>query len=188
MRDKIGQEFANQAGQYDVATLSNFEIPIYADSKWLAPLDGYIAEDPAFDQADIFPPMTEVAVGEDGKVYGEPFYGESSFLMYRKDMLRRQGHHDAGQPDLAAGRRHRREGRRRPARDEGHLPARPARLGPGLRAADHGGQHLRRHLVRPRTGTRRSTRPEFKEATKFYVDLVRSTVRTARRRPVSPSA
>lgn len=27
----------------------------------------------------------------DGSVYGEPFYGESSFLMYRKDILEREG-------------------------------------------------------------------------------------------------
>lgn len=30
LRDKTSQEFSAQAGQYDVATLSNFEIPIYA--------------------------------------------------------------------------------------------------------------------------------------------------------------
>jgi sorbitol/mannitol transport system substrate-binding protein len=29
--------------------------------------------------------------GQDGKVYGEPFYGESSFLMYRKDVLAAKG-------------------------------------------------------------------------------------------------
>src|ERR1051325_4252487 len=28
VRDKISQEFSSQAGQYDVASLSNFEIPI----------------------------------------------------------------------------------------------------------------------------------------------------------------
>ena len=39
VRDKISQEFSSQAGQYDVATVSNFEIPIYARSDWLAPLD-----------------------------------------------------------------------------------------------------------------------------------------------------
>jgi sorbitol/mannitol transport system substrate-binding protein len=91
VRDKISQEFSSQAGQYDVATVSNFEIPIYARSKWIAPLDGYLASDPKFDQSDILPPMVKSLSGPDGKVYGEPFYGESSFLMYRKDVLSAKG-------------------------------------------------------------------------------------------------
>jgi sorbitol/mannitol transport system substrate-binding protein len=91
VRDKISQEFSSQAGQYDVATLSNFEIPIYARSRWVAPLSDYIAKDSAFDQADILKPMTQSLSGDDGKVYGQPFYGESSFLMYRKDVLAAKG-------------------------------------------------------------------------------------------------
>src|SRR3954452_3347228 len=91
VRDKISQEFSSQAGQYDVATLSNFEIPIYAKSKWIAPLDDYVAADTAFDQADILGPLTAALSGDDGKLYGEPFYGESSFLMYRKDVLAAKG-------------------------------------------------------------------------------------------------
>jgi sorbitol/mannitol transport system substrate-binding protein len=91
VRDKISQEFSSQAGQYDVASLSNFEIPIYARSKWIAPLDDYIAADPGFDQGDILKPMVASLSGEDGKVYGQPFYGESSFLMYRKDILDANG-------------------------------------------------------------------------------------------------
>jgi sorbitol/mannitol transport system substrate-binding protein len=91
VRDKISQEFSSQAGQYDIATVSNFEIPIYARSKWIAPLDGYIAADTAFDQGDILPPMVKSLSGPDGKVYGEPFYGESSFLMYRKDVMAAKG-------------------------------------------------------------------------------------------------
>src|SRR5690242_5621396 len=58
VRDKISQEFSSQAGQYDVATLSNFEIPIYAKNKWVAPLDSYISKDSSFDQSDILKPMT----------------------------------------------------------------------------------------------------------------------------------
>ena len=38
-----------------MASLSNFEIPIYAKSKWIAPLDDYVAADSAFNQADILP-------------------------------------------------------------------------------------------------------------------------------------
>jgi len=91
VRDKISQEFSSQAGQYDVATLSNYEIPIYGRSGWIAPLDGYVASDPTFDQGDILAPMATSLTGTDGKLYGEPFYGESSFLMYRKDVLAQAG-------------------------------------------------------------------------------------------------
>ena len=91
VRDKISQEFSSQAGQYDVATVSNFEIPIYARSEWIAPLDDFLAADPGFDQADILAPMVASLSGDDGKVYGEPFYGESSFLMYRKDVFEAAG-------------------------------------------------------------------------------------------------
>jgi sorbitol/mannitol transport system substrate-binding protein len=90
VRAKISQEFSSQAGQYDVASLSNYEIPFYSANGWLAPLDA-VAKDPAFNQADILPAYTASLTGTDGKLYGEPFYGESSFLMYRKDILDAKG-------------------------------------------------------------------------------------------------
>ncbi len=86
VRDKISQEFSSQAGQYDVASISNYEVPFYSKNGWLAPLDK-VTGDAAFDQGDILKPMAEGLTGQDGKIYGEPFYGESSFLMYRKDVL-----------------------------------------------------------------------------------------------------
>ncbi|MEW9873588.1 sugar ABC transporter substrate-binding protein [Arthrobacter sp. HS15c] len=90
VRAKISQEFSSQAGQYDVASLSNYEIPFYSANGWLAPLDD-VAGDADFDQDDILPAYTASLTGEDGKLYGEPFYGESSFLMYRKDILDAKG-------------------------------------------------------------------------------------------------
>src|SRR5664280_3653784 len=73
LRDKASQEFSSQAGQYDVASLSNFEIPFYAKNNWVADLSSYVTKDPAFDQGDILKPIaTSLSVG--GKVYGEPFY------------------------------------------------------------------------------------------------------------------
>ncbi|AKZ55021.1 Various polyols ABC transporter, periplasmic substrate-binding protein [Streptomyces ambofaciens ATCC 23877] len=91
VRDKISQDFANQAGQYDAATLSNYEIPIYARNDWLHEMDSYVAKDPAYDEKDILGPMRESLTGDDGKLYGQPFYGESSFLMYRKDLFAKAG-------------------------------------------------------------------------------------------------
>jgi sorbitol/mannitol transport system substrate-binding protein len=91
VRDKISQDFANQAGQYDVATLSNYEIPIYARNGWLREMDPYVAKDPSYDERDVLEPMRESLTGNDGKLYGQPFYGESSFLMYRKDVFAAKG-------------------------------------------------------------------------------------------------
>ncbi|MFF7445187.1 MULTISPECIES: extracellular solute-binding protein [unclassified Streptomyces] len=91
VRDKISQDFANQAGQYDVATLSNYEIPIYARNGWLREMDSYVAKDPAYDEQDVLGPMRQSLTGDDGKLYGQPFYGESSFLMYRKDVFAQAG-------------------------------------------------------------------------------------------------
>ena len=93
MRNQAAQEFANQSGQFDVATLSNFEIPFYSKNGWLTSMDDIPAykSDTAFNQADIFPSMTNSLKGPDGKLYGEPFYGESSFLMYRKDIAEKVG-------------------------------------------------------------------------------------------------
>ena len=189
VRDKISQEFSSQAGQYDVATLSatsrSRSTPRTAGC---APLDDYVAKDPAFDQDDILKPMRQSLTGDDGKVYGQPFYGESSFLMYRKDVLEAKGLTMPAQAHLAAGRRPRRQGRRRRARHEGHLPARPARLGRGVRAADHGRQHLRRHLVRQGLEGRRSTRPSSRRRPSSTSTWSASTARPAPRRPASPSA
>ncbi|WP_353651430.1 sugar ABC transporter substrate-binding protein [Nakamurella sp. A5-74] len=90
MRAKADIEFKNQAGQYDVATLSNFEIPIWSKNGWLADLTDYSKNDTAFNQSDIFPAFNQ-SLSNDGKLYGEPFYGESSFLMYRKDVFADKG-------------------------------------------------------------------------------------------------
>jgi sorbitol/mannitol transport system substrate-binding protein len=172
VRDKISQEFSSQAGQYDVATLSNFEIPIYARSRWVAPLDDYVAADPTFDQADILGPMTASLSGDDGKLYGEPFYGESSFLMYRKDVLAAKGIEMPARPtwqqvaDIAA-------------QVDG---AEPGMAGICLRGQPGWGQVFAplTTVVNTFGGTwftvdwqAQVNAPPFKEATRFYVDLVR---------------
>jgi polyol transport system substrate-binding protein len=173
VRDKISQEFSSQAGQYDVATVSNFEIPIYARSRWIAPLTPYLAKDTAFDQADILGPMTKSLSGDDGKIYGEPFYGESSFLMYRKDVLAAKGLTMPAKPtwqqvaDLAA------------KLDN----AQPGMAGICLRGQPGWGQVFAplTTVVNTFGGTwftkdwqAQVDSPPFEQATKFYVDLVRA--------------
>ncbi|KJK34867.1 sugar ABC transporter substrate-binding protein [Streptomyces variegatus] len=172
VRDKISQDFANQAGQYDVATLSNYEIPIYARNGWLREMNGYVAEDPAYDEQDVLKPMRQSLTADDGKLYGQPFYGESSFLMYRKDVFEQQGLTMPAHPtwqqvaDLAA-------------RTDG---AEPGMKGICLRGLPGWGEVMAplTTVVNTFGGTwfdtdwkARLDSPAFRKATKFYVDLVR---------------
>jgi sorbitol/mannitol transport system substrate-binding protein len=172
VRDKISQDFANQAGQYDVATISNYEAPIYAKNEWLKPLDTYLKKDPGFDQQDILPPVRESLKGEDGKTYAEPFYGESSFLMYRKDVFEKKNLKMPAKPtwpqvaDLAA-------------KADG---AEKGMSGICLRGLPGWGEVMAplTTVVNTFGGTwfdkdykAKLTDPGFTKATEFYVDLVR---------------
>src|SRR4051812_14733292 len=173
VRDKISQEFSSQAGQYDVASLSNFEIPIYARSKWIAPLDDYTKADSQFNQDDILGPMTQSLSADDGKLYGEPFYGESSFLMYRKDVLAAKG---ITMPDNPTW------------QQVADIAAKIDNAQPGMRGICLRGQPGWGQVFAPLTTavntfggtwfekdwTPKVNAPEFKEATQFYVDLVRT--------------
>ncbi|MGY4964260.1 ABC transporter substrate-binding protein [Streptomyces sp. 900105245] len=172
VRDKISQDFANQAGQYDVATLSNYEIPIYARNGWLHAMNGYVAADLAYDERDVLKPMRQSLTGDDGKLYGQPFYGESSFLMYRKDVFAAKGLTMPAHPTW-------RQVAALAAEADG---ARPGMKGICLRGLPGWGE-----LMAPLTtvvntfgGTwfdkdwkARLDSPAFEKATNFYVGLVR---------------
>jgi sorbitol/mannitol transport system substrate-binding protein len=87
LRDKVTQDVATQGGQYDVVTIGAYEAKIWAGNGWLHEVDSYADKDPAYAKADLLPPMVKSLQGDDGKLYAAPFYGESSFLMYRKDLF-----------------------------------------------------------------------------------------------------
>ncbi len=171
VRSQISQEFSSQAGQYDVASLSNFEIPIYAENGWVASLDDYIAGDDEFNQDDILGPMTESLSYEDS-VYGQPFYGESSFTMYRKDIFEQEGLEMPEKPtwDDIAGFAEKLDG------------VEPGMSGICLRGLPGWGQVLApmSTVVNTYGGTYFTEdwqaavdSPEFTEATTFYTDLVK---------------
>ncbi len=137
LRDKVTQDVATGAGQYDVATVGAYEVPIWAKNDWLHELDSYADDDSAFDKADLLPPMVQVAVRRGRQALRPAVLRRVLVPDVPQGRAGEEGHHDARAAHLAAGRRHRRQGRRRRARHEGHLPARPARLGRDVRAADH---------------------------------------------------
>ncbi|MGW8377602.1 sugar ABC transporter substrate-binding protein [Streptomyces sp. ODS28] len=175
VRDKLSQDFANQAGQYDVATLSNYEAPIYARNDWLRPLTPYAKKDPGFDQKDILPSVRESLSGQDGQMYAQPFYGESSFLMYRKDVFEKKGLKMPAHPtwhqvaDLAAKADGAEKGMRgiclRGLPGWGELAA-PLSSVVNTFGGTWFDKDWKARIDDPKS-------PGFREATKFYVDLVR---------------
>ncbi|GLZ11704.1 sugar ABC transporter substrate-binding protein [Actinomadura sp. NBRC 104425] len=90
LRPAVTKDVATKAGQYDVAMIGSYEVPIWAKNGWIVPLDGYVAKDTAWDANDVLKPIKDI-VSADGKLYGAPFYGSSSFLFYRKDLARKAG-------------------------------------------------------------------------------------------------
>ncbi|MFD3687664.1 ABC transporter substrate-binding protein [Nocardiopsis sp. NPDC058631] len=89
LRDRVTQDIATQSGQYDVVTVGTYEVPIWAENDWILSLDEY-ASDPDYDIDDIIPTVRSALSYED-QMYGAPFYGESSLLMYREDLFEEAG-------------------------------------------------------------------------------------------------
>ena len=87
LRQRVTTDIATKAGRFDVMTIGTYEVPIWAERGWLAPLDG-LSE--GYDADDILPPIRE-ALSFDGTLYAAPFYGESSFTMYRTDLFEAAG-------------------------------------------------------------------------------------------------
>ncbi|MGW3408774.1 ABC transporter substrate-binding protein [Streptomyces sp. NPDC000888] len=90
LRPAVTKDVATKAGQYDVAMIGSYEVPIWAKNGWIVPLSSYVSKDTAWDASDVLQPIKDI-VSADGKLYAAPFYGSSSFLFYRKDLAKKAG-------------------------------------------------------------------------------------------------
>jgi sorbitol/mannitol transport system substrate-binding protein len=88
LRERVTTDVATKGGQYDIMTIGTYEVPIWAKQGWLVPLDNLGAD---YDVDDLLPAIRSGLTGEDGKLYAAPFYGESSMVMYRKDLMEKAG-------------------------------------------------------------------------------------------------
>jgi sorbitol/mannitol transport system substrate-binding protein len=93
LRQRVTTDIATKGGQFDVMTIGMYETPIWGKKGWLKELK----TDAAYDADDILPAMRNgLSVG--GKMFAAPFYGESSMLMYRKDLTDKAGIKFADRP------------------------------------------------------------------------------------------
>ena len=90
IRQQVTQDVATQSGRFDLFTIGTYEVPLWGKLGWLQDLTPYIAKDSSYDTGDLIPGI-KTAVTYNNDLYAVPFYGESSMLMYRKDMLSKVG-------------------------------------------------------------------------------------------------
>jgi sorbitol/mannitol transport system substrate-binding protein len=89
-RARITADVSAQGGEFDVVMISNYETPMWSANGWLVNLQPYIDATPGYDAGDFLPQLRAV-LSRSGDLYSVPFYGESSFLMYRKDLTDKAG-------------------------------------------------------------------------------------------------
>jgi sorbitol/mannitol transport system substrate-binding protein len=89
LRSAVTADVASGAGQYDIVTIGAYETPQWGANKWLVDLTPF-SQDAAYDVNDILPPVRD-ALSFEGKLYAVPFYGESSILMYNKEVMDKAG-------------------------------------------------------------------------------------------------
>jgi sorbitol/mannitol transport system substrate-binding protein len=87
LRQRVTTDVATGGGQYDVMTIGTYEVPIWGKQGWLTELDNLGA---SYDVDDLLPAIRS-GLTVDEKLFAAPFYGESSMVMYRTDLIAKAG-------------------------------------------------------------------------------------------------
>jgi sorbitol/mannitol transport system substrate-binding protein len=87
VRQRITTDVSQGSGQFDIVFIGLYETPIFAKKGWLTEMANLPAD---YDVDDVFKSLRD-GLSNDGKLYALPFYGESSMLMYRKDLFDEKG-------------------------------------------------------------------------------------------------
>jgi sorbitol/mannitol transport system substrate-binding protein len=86
LREIVTRDVGAGGQQFDVVMIGMFEAPQFGRNGWLVDLNQYAQGDAEYNLDDLIPAVRD-GLSYEGKLYAAPFYGESSFVMYRKDVL-----------------------------------------------------------------------------------------------------
>src|ERR1700738_5216860 len=87
LRQRVTTDVSTGSGQFDLVFIGLYETPIFAKRGWLKEMANLPAD---YDLEGVFKGIRD-GLSYQGKLYALPFYGESSMLMYRKDLLEAKG-------------------------------------------------------------------------------------------------
>src|ERR1700740_3048495 len=87
LRQRVTTDVSTGSGQFDLVFIGLYETPIFAKRGWLKEMANIPAD---YDIDDVFKSIRD-GLSYEGKLYALPFYGESSMLVYRKDLFDEKG-------------------------------------------------------------------------------------------------
>ena len=90
LREIVTRDVGSGGRQFDVVMIGPYEAPQFGASGLLQNLTPRAKRDESYKFSDLIP-VVRNALSANGKMYASPFYAESSFVMYRKDVMRRNG-------------------------------------------------------------------------------------------------
>ena len=90
LREVVTRDVGAGGEQFDVVMIGMYETPQFGVNGWLVDLAPYAAADESYQVDDLIPSVRSGLSVEEA-MYASPFYAESSFLMYRQDVLDEAG-------------------------------------------------------------------------------------------------
>jgi sorbitol/mannitol transport system substrate-binding protein len=95
LRQKVTSDVATGGGQFDIATVGTYDVPIWAKNKWLVSLQPFFSglsatASKSYDLNDVIPKV-RLGLSYNGSLYAVPFYGESSMTYYNKALFKAAG-------------------------------------------------------------------------------------------------
>ncbi|WP_419925762.1 ABC transporter substrate-binding protein [Candidatus Poriferisocius sp.] len=86
LREIVTRDVGAGGEQFDVVMIGMFESPQFGANGWLYDLNDFAADTPEWNVDDIIPAVRG-GLSYEGGLYAAPFYAESSFVMYRQDVI-----------------------------------------------------------------------------------------------------
>ena len=87
LRQRLTIDIATGSNTFDVITIGSYEAPLWAERGWLVPVDDLGAD---YGYEDIFD-VVRRGLSYQHRMYAAPFYAESTFTYYRKDLFQKAG-------------------------------------------------------------------------------------------------
>ena len=90
LREVTTRDVGSGGKAFDAVMIGMYETPQFGTAGLLQDLTPMAKSDAAYNYNDLIPAVRS-GLSAKGKLYASPFYAESSFLMYRKDVLAQKG-------------------------------------------------------------------------------------------------